>query len=85
MLKTFAAALIAASMLTAPTLAAGTAQTHPSHVTKTSVVKKAQHHHKVAGKSHVHKAVRHVHRGGHKAKHVRTAKVVRHSPKVSAN
>ena len=66
MLKTFAAALIAASMLTAPVLAQGTAPAPQS--AKVKVVKHGHARHHV---KHVHvKHVRHVRHGRHHAKHV---------------
>jgi hypothetical protein len=101
MLKTFAAALIAASMLTAPAFAQGTApapsapatQATKATVTKDSAVKvvKAKKH-SVKVKKHVHarKHVRHArHQGRHHVKHVSAkpapAVTVGSAPKAGKN
>jgi hypothetical protein len=91
MLKTFAAALIAASMLTAPALAQGTGATKPA-TEMTKVVKVHKHvrvtkH--VRARHHV-KHVRHVRHGRHHVRHVNGKRahavhVVRHGSKIRAN
>ena len=98
MLKTFAAVLIAASMLTAPAFAQGTspAPTAPAtQMTKGPAVKvvKAKKHHKV--KKHVHarvhvKHVRHARHGRHHVRHASVKRthavhVTRSAPKAATN
>jgi hypothetical protein len=84
MLKTFTAALIAASMLTAPAFAQGTAPAPTAPATQTTkapaakIVKAKKH----AVKKHVHvrKHVRHARHGRHHVKQVAT----KPAPAVSA-
>jgi hypothetical protein len=94
MLKTFAAALIAASMLTAPAFAQGTAPAPSAPATQMTKapakVVKAKKHYKVKKHVHVRKHVRHVRHarhGRHHVKHVRApaAHTVGSAPKASTN
>jgi len=88
MFKTFAAALVAASMLTAPVLAQGAGAAKPA-TEMTKVVKVHKHvrttkH--VRGRHHV----KHVRHGRHHVRHVKgnhkhAVHVVRHSSKIRAN
>jgi hypothetical protein len=87
MLRTFAAVLIAASMLTAPAFAQGTSPAPSAPATqsvKTPAVKiiKAKKHHKS-----VKKHVRHVRHHAHHAavKRTHAVDVVRSAPKASTN
>jgi hypothetical protein len=81
MLKTFAAALIAASMLTIPALAQGGGTSAPAA------------HHKMTKHSHARhhvKHVRHVRHGRHHVGHASVKRthavhVARHAPKVRTN
>jgi hypothetical protein len=100
MFKTFAAVLVAASVLTAPAFAQGTApapatQMTKAHVTKDSAAKvvKAKKH---AVKKHAHvskhvKHVRHARNGRHHVKHVsvkkpvHAAQTVGSAPKAGTN
>ena len=96
MLKTFAAALIAASMVTAPALAQGTGSSAPAtEMAKSSPAKAATAHKHVRvtkhvrGRHHV-KHVRHVRHGRHHVRHVtgkraHAVHVVRHASKIRAN
>lgn len=86
MFKTFAAVLIAASMLTAPALAQGTVSAKATEMTKVVSHKHARviKH----GRHHV-KHVRHVRHGRHHVrhtgKHTHAVHVVRHASKIRAN
>ena len=82
MFKTFAAALIAASMLTAPALAQGAGSSKPA----TEMTKVAKVHKHVRGRHHV----KHVRHGRHHVRHVTHKRVhavhaVRHASKIRAN
>jgi hypothetical protein len=95
MLKTFAAALIAASMLTAPALAQGTGSSAPAtEMTKAAPAKVAMVHKQVRGTKHARarhhvKLVRHVGHGRHHVRHVgkhtHAVHVARHASKIRAN
>ena len=98
MLKTFAAALIAASMLTAPALAQGTGSSAPAtEMTKPApakTAKAAKTHKHVRATKHVRvrhhvKLVRHVRHGRHHVrhagKHTHAVHVARHASKIRAN
>ena len=85
MFKTLAAALIAASMLTAPVLAQGADSSKPA----TEMTKVAKVHKHVRGRHHV-KHVRHARYGHHHVRHVTHKRtdavhVVRHASKIRAN
>ena len=88
MFKTFAAALIAASMLTAPALAQGSGSAKPA--TEMTKVAKAHKHVRATkhGRHHV-KHVRHARHGHHHVrhtgKHTHAVHVVRHASKIRAN
>jgi hypothetical protein len=95
MLKTFAAALIAASMLTAPALAQGMGSSAPAtEMTKSAPAKAAKVHKHVRTTKHVRarhhvKLVRHVRHGRHHVrhagKHTHAVHVARHASKIRAN
>jgi hypothetical protein len=85
MLKTFAAALIAASMLTAPALARGVGHSKPAtEMTKVhkhvQVTKHVRHRHHVKHLRHGRHHVRHV-----TGKRAHAVHVVRHASKFRAN
>src|SRR3954453_9211304 len=97
MLKTFAAVLIAASMLTAPVLAQSTtpAPSAPAtQGTKAPAVKvvKAKKHHKVKKRVHARAHVKHVRHARHSRHHVRhvskrthAVHMTRSAPKAATN
>ena len=72
MFKTFAAVLIAASMLTAPAFAQGTSSAPATQMTKAPVVKvvKVKKHSVKKHRAHVRKHVRHARYARHHGRHV---------------
>jgi hypothetical protein len=87
MLKTFAAALIAASMLTVPALAQGGSSAKPAaEMTKVAKVHKHVRATKHMGGRHHVKDVRHGRpHVKHVVKHKRAVHVARHASKIRAN
>ena len=96
MLKTFAAALIAASMLTVPAMAQGAGSAKPAtEMTKAGPAKIAKVHKHVRVTKHLRgrhqmKHVRHVRHGRHHVRHMtgkraHAVHVVRHASKIRAN